>query len=134
MNRTTIRECAFKLIYSLEIQKQNDLKGNKFVSNADNGTLITLGFDEKENRLYGKVVNNYFATYKLDGNNLMLNGVGSTMMMGMPDAMQTEQDFFEFLNSSPITYVIEGEELTLNNAKGDVIKFIQVEEFPEMEQ
>ena len=114
--------------------KQNDLKGNKFISNADNGTLITLGFDEKENRLYGKVVNNYFATYKLDGNNLMLNGVGSTMMMGMPDAMQTEQDFFEFLNSSPITYVIEGEELTLNNAKGDVIKFIQVEEFPEMEQ
>ena len=26
MNRTTIRECAFKLIYSLEIQKQKDLR------------------------------------------------------------------------------------------------------------
>ena len=26
MNRTTIRECAFKLIYSLEIQKKKDLR------------------------------------------------------------------------------------------------------------
>lgn len=76
---------------------------------------ITITFDAKENRFYGKAVNNYFGEYKLDKNNITLMLQGSTMMAAPEEEMKKEMDYFQ--NMSKIkTYTLSGKALEL---KGD---------------
>ena len=103
--------------------KSDKLNGNKYVNDSNNGVEISLSFAEDENRMFGEVVNNYFATYTVDGNKLVFNGIGSTMMMGPEDAMKVEREYFNFMNESPIEYSVSGDNLTLKNKKGETLVF-----------
>ena len=104
------------------------LKGESFVSAAE-GTDITLTFDPTEMRVNGQVVNLYNGTYQAEGDKITFGPMASTMMMGPMNAMQTEQDYFQFLTTVE-TYSLEDGRLTLKNAEGKEIVFQQVEEDP----
>lgn len=104
------------------------LKGANFVS-AQPGVDITLSFDPVEMRVYGGVVNRYNGGYTADGNNIKFEGFASTMMMGEKDAMETEQEYFEFMPTVE-TYVLDEGKLTLIAGDGKEIIFTQIETEP----
>ena len=76
MNRTAIRESAFKLIYSLEIQKQNDLKEQidlYFESeNIENKAAkeyiedAVLGIENHKKDIVGLIEKNLKSDWKID--------------------------------------------------------------------
>ncbi len=87
------------LVMCLSACGQITFKGNSYIlSSSVNKMPITLAFSEKENRFFGKAVNNYFGTYEITGNQLKLSQVGSTMMMGAPDEMAAEHTYFQELS------------------------------------
>lgn len=101
------------------------LKGANFVSAAD-GTDIVLSFDANEMKVNGRVVNLYNGTYTVDGAKITFGPMASTMMMGPAAAMQTEQEYFQFLTTVN-SYDLQDGRLTLKNADGKEIVFQQVE-------
>ena len=111
----------FCLLASCQSNCQS-LNGNAYQFELDN-TPVTIAFDEKENRYYGKVVNNYFGNYTKDNHKITLYAGGSTMMMGPKKAMAVEQKWFELLpqvvaysqtENSLILTLENGTELKLN--------------------
>lgn len=76
---------------------------------------ITIAFDEKEPRFYGKAVNNYFGEYKIDKNNITLTLQGSTMMAAPEEEMKREMDYFQNIGKIK-TFTLKGQSLEL---KGD---------------
>ena len=74
---------------------------------------ITLAFDAKENRFYGKAVNNYFGEYKIEKNNITLTLIGSTMMAAPEPEMKKEMEYFQNLGKIK-TYTLSGKSLELN--------------------
>ncbi len=104
------------------------LKGANFVSQQP-GTDITISFDPNEMRVYGKVVNLYNGAYTADGNNIKFDGFATTMMMGEPSAMETEQEYFQFMPTVE-TYELGDGKLTLIGTDGKEIVFTQVESLP----
>ena len=104
------------------------LKGANFVS-AQPGVDITLSFDPAEMRVYGKIVNLYNGGYTVDGDEIKFEPFASTMMMGEPEAMEIEQEYFEFMPTVE-TYELAENKLTLIGANGKEIVFTQVEELP----
>ena len=101
------------------------LKGANFIA-AGTGTDITLSFDANEMRVNGQVVNLYNGTYEVNGDKIKFGPFASTMMMGPMDAMQTEQDYFQFM-ATVESYDLTDARLTLENADGKEIVFQQVE-------
>lgn len=104
------------------------LRGANFVS-AQPGTNITLSFAADEMRVNGRVVNLYNGTYTVDGAKISFGPLASTMMMGPMDAMQTEQDYFQFMETVD-SYDLKNGRLTLKNPNGKEIVFQQVENLP----
>ena len=109
-------------------QNPEVLKGLNFVS-AQPGVDITLSFDPNEMRVYGGVVNRYNGAYTADGDNIKFEGFASTMMMGAPDAMETETEYFQFMPTVE-TYEYSDGKLTLIGENGKEIVFVQVENTP----
>ena len=105
------------------------LKGANFVS-AQPGADITLTFDPVEMRVYGGVVNRYNGGYTADGDNIKFEGFASTMMMGAPEAMETEQEYFQFMPTVE-KYELGDGKLTLIAGDGKEIVFTQVEAIPD---
>ena len=101
------------------------LKGANFIASGA-GTDITLSFDANEMRVNGQVVNLYNGSYEVNGNQIKFSPFASTMMMGPMDAMQTEQDYFQFMTTVE-TYDLNNGRLVLKNADGKEIVFQQVE-------
>ena len=76
MNRTAIRESAFKLIYSLEIQKQNDLKEqidvyfeSENIENKDAKEYIedaVFGIENHKEEILGLIEKNLKSDWKID--------------------------------------------------------------------
>ncbi len=76
MNRTAIRESAFKLIYSLEIQKQNDLKEqidvyfeSENIENKEAKEYIedaVLGIENYKEEILGLIEKNLKSDWKID--------------------------------------------------------------------
>ncbi len=76
MNRTAIRESAFKLIYSLEIQKQDNLKEqidlyfeSENIENKDAREYIqdaVLGIEEHREEILGFIEKNLKSDWKID--------------------------------------------------------------------
>ena len=76
MNRTAIRESAFKLIYSLEIQKQNDLKEqidvyfeSENIENKEAKEYIedaVLGIENHKEEILGLIERNLKSDWKID--------------------------------------------------------------------
>ncbi|MBD5405253.1 META domain-containing protein [bacterium] len=113
--------------------KKEKLNGNNYINKSNDNVQISLSFAEDEDRLFGKVVNNYFTTYKIEDKALNFGGIASTMMMGPQNAMEVEQKYFGFLNNNPVEYEIKGNQLILKNKNGDTMIFDKVEEIPETE-
>ena len=109
-------------------QNPEMLKGMNFVS-AQPGADITISFDANENRVSGGVVNRYNGGYTADGNNIKFEGFASTMMMGEPQAMETEQEYFEFMPTVERYELADGK-LTLIATDGKEIVFTQVDVTP----
>ena len=105
------------------------LKGANFVS-AQPGVDITLSFDPEEMRVYGRVVNLYNGGYTADGDEIKFDGFASTMMLGAPEAMETETEYFQFMPTVE-TYEYSDGKLTLIGEGGKEIVFVQVEELPD---
>ena len=105
------------------------LKGANFIASGD-GTDITLSFAADEMRVNGRVVNLYNGTYSVDGDKIKFSPFASTMMMGPMDAMQTEQDYFQFMTTVETYDLTSDGRLTLVNADGKEIVFQQVDELP----
>ena len=110
-------------------QNPDVLKGANFVS-AQPGVDITLSFDPNEMRVYGSVVNRYNGGYTADGDEIKFDGFASTMMMGAPEAMETETEYFQFMPTVE-TYELSDGKLTLIGEGGKEIIFVQVEELPD---
>ena len=76
MNRTAIRESAFKLIYSLEIQKHNDLKEqidvyfeSENIENKEAKEYIedaVLGIENHKEEILGLIEKNLKSDWKID--------------------------------------------------------------------
>lgn len=105
------------------------LKGANFISQQP-GANITLSFAADEMRVNGQVVNLYNGTYTVSGDKIQFGPLASTMMMGPMDAMQTEQDYFQFM-ATVDSYDLKGGRLTLKNNAGKEIVFQQVETIPD---
>ncbi len=87
------------VVMCLSACTQISFKGNSYVlSSTIDKMPITLVFSDKENRFFGKAVNNYFGTYETSGNQLTLSQAGSTMMMGAPEEMAAERTYFQELS------------------------------------
>ena len=70
--------------------------------NAKNGAEITLGFDGKDKRFFGRsAINRYFGTYKTEGDKLTFGPAGSTMMAGPGHLMAAEREYMQFLPGKP---------------------------------
>ena len=110
-------------------QNPDVLKGANFVS-AQPGVDITLSFDPNEMRVYGRVVNLYNGGYTADGDEIKFDGFASTMMMGAPEAMETETEYFQFMPTVE-TYELSDGKLTLIGEGGKEIIFVQVDELPD---
>ena len=121
---------ALATILLFACSKVEKFNGNNYVNKANDGVQITLSFANDEDRLSGKVVNNYFANYSINGNKFIVDGVGSTMMMCPQNAMEVEQKYFEFMNNSPIEYEVKGNKLILKNKTGQVMVFDKVDAVP----
>ena len=110
-------------------QNPETLKGVNFIS-AQPGVDITLSFDPSEMRVYGRVVNNYNGAYTADGDEIKFDGFASTMMLGAPEAMETETEYFKFMPTVE-TYEYADGKLTLIGEGGKEIVFVQVEDTPD---
>lgn len=126
-----ILSVALLSISLISCAKEDKLNGNSYILKSLNGCDISLIFSEKENRISGKVVNNYFGFYEISDNNKISFGpIASTMMMGPEDDMETEQEFFKFMNTVN-NYKIKGDILTLTGKDGSVMKFEKIQEIPQ---
>lgn len=87
------------------------LNGKNFVLANDNA--ITLSFDAKENKYYGKVLNNYFGSYTIEKNSIKFGPTASTMMAGSEAEMKKEQTYFQDL-SKVTTFSLKDKVLELS--------------------
>ncbi len=124
-----IGACAMALAAcDMNTQNPDMLKGKHFVANQPGATVV-LSFAPDEMRVNGKVVNLYNGAYTADGNNIKFDGFASTMMMGEPDAMQTETEYFQFM-PTVTTYELRDGTLVLTSDNGTEIVFTMVESDP----
>ena len=128
MNIKTIAFGAFAIALGACDYSSNPaaLRGANFVA-PGNETNITLSFDTKEPRIYGQVVNLYNGTYTARGNEISFGPFASTMMMGPTAAMETEQEYFQFM-SMVTGYDFRDGTLTLKTSDGRTMTFTQVDE------
>lgn len=105
-------------------KKEPTIRGNEYILiNTPDNVEITLAFAPNENRFFGKAVNRYFGTYKIDGQRLILGAIGSTMMMGPEKAMEAEQEYFQDLARVSTFQVTENDlTITLSNNKKLIFK------------
>ncbi len=87
-------------------------------------TKVTLDFG-KEGKISGTAgCNHYFASYEVKGTAITIGQAGSTMMYcGEPGVMDQESAYLTLLGQAK-TIVVEGDRLTLADAKGTTILII----------
>ena len=110
-----------------------DIRGNQYeLIGTPTNSAITLIFSDTDNRYFGKAVNNYFGTYEIKENKLILSAPASTMMMGPEEAMQTEMKYFQDLHQvhsfkvtedELIIMLTDGKQLTFKKKENEVSQF-----------
>ncbi len=95
----------------------NSISGVEYtLENSD----ITIIFDN--NKFYGfSGVNRYFGAVKVEGNNITIENVASTMMAGPQDKMEEESNYLKSLAEMK-TITIEEKSVTLTG-NGKTLKF-----------
>jgi heat shock protein HslJ len=88
---------------------------------ALSGTTVTLDFGD-DRRITGSAgCNRYFASYEMKGTAITIGPAGSTMMYcDTPGVMDQESTYLALL-SQAMTFTIEGDRLTVSDAKGTTI-------------
>ena len=88
------------------------LRGNTYIL-RDSELEISLSFDAHDNRYFGKAVNRYYGTYRLEGRAVTFGPPSSTMYSGDEDDLDAEE---AYLTSLPLaqTYTLEEGKLTLH--------------------
>lgn len=118
---------AILLMVGCSASSDGSFKGKNYkLTYAENGADITLGFSPTENKYHGRVVNNYFGMYTIDGNSIKFGPTGSTMMMGPQKLMQAEQNYFQTLPKIK-TFKVHGKKLTLTTDNGEKLVFEEIE-------
>lgn len=118
----------FALVLTVACSSSEDsFKGKEYkMQDAANNAEITLGFDAKESRFFGKVVNNYFGQYEVDANSIKFGPAGATMMAGPENLMKAESQYLMTLPTVN-SFVLEGKKLTLKTADGKELVFEEIE-------
>ena len=116
----------FALLITACSSSENSFKGKEYKMNdVTNNAEITLAFDAKENRFFGKVINNYFGKYELDGNNIKFGPAGATMMAGPENLMKAESQYLMTLPKVN-AFVLEDKSLTLKTVDGQSLVFEEI--------
>lgn len=114
---------AALLMGACSAESDSTFKGKDYkLTYAENGADIILGFSANEDRYHGRVVNNYFGMYTVDGDNIKFGPAGSTMMMGPQKLMEAEQNYFRTLPQVR-TFKVHGKKLTLYTENGEKLVF-----------
>jgi len=94
---------------------------NVTLMQALSGTTVTLDFGD-DGRITGSAgCNRYFASYEMKGTAITIGPAGSTMMYcDTPGVMDQESTYLALL-SQAMTFTIEGDRLTVSDAKGTTI-------------
>ncbi len=111
MKKILLTLVAALMLNGCNEQEPVSLNGKNFVLANDNA--ITLSFDAKENKYYGKVLNNYFGSYTIEKNTIKFGPTASTMMAGPEEEMKKEQTYFQNL-SKVTTYSLKNKVLELS--------------------
>lgn len=108
----------------IDIPKEID--GNAYMlQNVISGSEVTMGF--KDGTLSGNAgVNRYFATYRIENDDIEISGLGSTKMMGSKELNNQENLFFKDLGESKKILVIE-DKMVLITSSGKKLKFMKKE-------
>lgn len=107
-------------------KKVEDLNGTEFIMVKNNKKQsITLGFN-KDNYFGFGGVNNYFGKYKIEGNNIKFDRMGSTMMAGPIPDMKNEQAYFDKLITVE-SYNLNNDKLILKTSNGELIEYVKKE-------
>ncbi len=107
-----------------------DIRGAQYeLMNTPADGKITLTFSDTDNRYFGKAVNNYFGTYEIKGDKLILSAPASTMMMGPEDLMQAETQYFQDLHAVD-SFHAKGNELIIKLTNGNRLIFKKKENAP----
>ena len=136
LKRRTNMKKLLSLMFALVLtaacsSSENSFKGKEYKMNdADNDAEIILGFDGEENRYFGKVVNNYFGQYEVEGNTIKFGPAGATMMAGPENLMKAESQYLMTL-PTVTAFVLDGSKLTLKTSDGKELVFEEVEKTQE---
>ena len=105
--------------------------GGDAVSSVVSGTTVTVTFAADGNVTGNAGCNHYGGQYSLDGANLSVSSLYSTLMYcGTPGVMEQEATFMSLL-ANATSYRVEGDRLTLTDADGtDLLFFVQAPEVP----
>ena len=104
------------------------LKGKEYkMKDAVNNAEITLGFDANENRYFGRVINNYFGQYTIEGETIKFGPAGATMMAGPQNLMEAESQYLTTLPNVN-SFVLDGKVLTLKTSDGKELVFEEIGE------
>lgn len=94
--------------------------------NAKNSAEITIGFESKSNRFFGRsAVNRYFGSYKTEGNKLTLTFADVTRMAGPGHLMVAEREYIQFL-PEVVSYRLDGNRLIISKANGESLVFEKI--------
>jgi heat shock protein HslJ len=100
------------------------------VSSGITGTTITAVFGEDGSVAGSAGCNRYFAQFTVKGTSLSISPAGSTKMFcGTPGVMQQESTYFALLRQAT-TFTIDGDRLTLSDAKGTPLLMFSKTDLP----
>ena len=119
----------FLLLNACSSSPEQSFKGKEYqLMQAQNDVKVTLAFDTEGANFFGRVVNNYFGTYDVDGSKITLNLGGSTMMMGPEEETEAEQNFFQILPKVK-SYKFSENTLILITDNGQELAFKEIAPF-----
>ncbi|MBK9054965.1 MAG: META domain-containing protein [Chloroflexi bacterium] len=110
----------------VDVMTSNELLGTKWdlIAYGDqtpvSGSELTLNF---ENDGLGGTAgcNSYFGSYTVDGTNLSISEVGSTMMACVEDALMTQESTFLGMLQAAESFTLSDEQLIIHTAQGDLV-------------
>ncbi|GHU00923.1 hypothetical protein FACS1894186_2630 [Alphaproteobacteria bacterium] len=86
-------------------------------------SAITLAFAADGNKISGRAVNRFTASYTSGGDGkITFAPMASTMMMGLPDKMEEESKFFKAM-ANVNAYRINGQTITFTTSDGQSLVF-----------
>ncbi|WP_156299618.1 META domain-containing protein [Streptobacillus canis] len=116
---------GMKLVYIKEVDEDKlENKTFKLINPEFKEADITINFQDES--IAGKSgVNNYFTTYEIEDNVLLLQTIGSTLMAGDPKLMDLEFKYLGLLNNA-IGIKYENKILTLYTKDNQTLVFEEV--------